>query len=311
MGKSQPDPMRGVFRWAFGRVGSHLNQFALGSLGLTALIVLLSNAFALPTNATFRDRALNGLLALLFAAVTILVIAFLYAVVIGPYEQRNALRNRVRHLVQIGNMPAEHLTDLHEYAHAQRELVARNTWNPRLRGALADSFGSHFPELAKSLDEWDHGHDKTIALRGEIMTRAWLQAKAMKLTPEDGEPGGYVDLLNKVAIGFIDINSAEPIWEARGGEFRIVNIGGQQAITTTRGREDEPFAWIGQLQAAFRDTATWPEVLQFNQQSQRLDELRAPLQYRLELIEHDHELERSPNCRLCGSGRPSMAMSGP
>lgn len=285
----------GVFRWAWRRGRDYLDRFVVGALLLGAILIVISNTLALPARPTWGQRIAFGLIGLLVAAGIVVALAFGFALIVAPYKQRNALRGLVVELEQIRAIPPEHLRELHEYARAQRELVEANTWNPRLAGALADSFGAHFPDVAMELNEWEGHLEAVVALKGKAMEHAWNRLGELGLNAGDGEPGGLNQLLVNKAFGYLD---QELIWEVRDNKLWAANRGGQ-AILTMEGRASNPFAWVERVQDLLQEPATWPETIEIGERSQRLAEMRKPLAYGLETIQRSHELNRSPACQLC------------
>jgi hypothetical protein len=297
--RNAPDeePLRtlGVFRWAWVRGRKYLDRFAVGALLLGTAFIVISNTLVVPPNPTWGQRIVFGLTGLMTAAGIVVILSFGFALLVAPYQQRNGLREIVGELEQRRDIPPEHVRELHEYARAQRELVARDTWDTRLAGALADSFASHFPDVAAELTEWEGHKTAVVSLMGRAMTHAWDRLREERLSPEDGEPGGLNQLLVNRAFGY---SGPEPIWEVRDKKLWASNLGGQ-AIIRMDGRDSDPFGWVARVEDLLRESATWPEAMVIAQHTQRLVEMRRPLAYRLEIIERTHELNRSPSCQLC------------
>jgi hypothetical protein len=95
-----PDPMGGVFRWAWAWAWKRRGSFEVSVLALGIVSVFVSNTLAVPPNPTWSQRILNGLIGLLIALIVVIVLSLVFALLVAPYLQRNALRRRVSELEQ-------------------------------------------------------------------------------------------------------------------------------------------------------------------------------------------------------------------
>jgi hypothetical protein len=85
--KPEPDPMQGVFRWAWRRGPGHVDRLLVGGVG-----------FSLASYAANRWFTENPLLVLVIGIVGAFVVAYGWALFRAPFEQRDVLRVRVREL---------------------------------------------------------------------------------------------------------------------------------------------------------------------------------------------------------------------
>jgi hypothetical protein len=90
--------MEGTIRWTIAEVRRRLRTFLIGTVAVSLAFIAFSASQTLPTvpAPTFGTRVANGLIALGFAIAVVLVLTSAYALVVAPYQQRNALRGQVR-----------------------------------------------------------------------------------------------------------------------------------------------------------------------------------------------------------------------
>lgn len=99
-----PDPTLGVFRWSWRRWPQHVT----GLIGVAIITVIgaVVGAFANhPPNPTAAQQLAGAGEAAGMTLGGLVVLAFLYAVILAPYEQRNALRRRVAELEEERRAP--------------------------------------------------------------------------------------------------------------------------------------------------------------------------------------------------------------
>ena len=64
----EPDPLRGVFRWARTKTGRYLGTYWVGVLVIGVASVFVSNTLGPPANPKVDQRIENGLIGVLIAA---------------------------------------------------------------------------------------------------------------------------------------------------------------------------------------------------------------------------------------------------
>ena len=88
-----PDPRRGVLRWARIRSREHIaGKWLVGGALFAVLLGIGGGLVGLPKNPDFWDRTRQGIIVGCASAGALVIIVYLAAVFLAPYEQRNALR---------------------------------------------------------------------------------------------------------------------------------------------------------------------------------------------------------------------------
>lgn len=91
-----PNAFSGLFRFAWHRAVAHLGRFWIAAGTVPAIAAALSAAFAPPASASPVDRVVRAVVATVVSVVAVSGLAYAYALVRAPYEQRNALRQMLR-----------------------------------------------------------------------------------------------------------------------------------------------------------------------------------------------------------------------
>lgn len=90
------DPTRqGIIKWSSQRAHEHLQAVIPASIGIPLVALIAGQLIALPKNPTTADRITQGTESLIVGVLVVAVLALLYAIVVAPYEQRNALRRQL------------------------------------------------------------------------------------------------------------------------------------------------------------------------------------------------------------------------
>jgi hypothetical protein len=92
------DPSHGSFRWAWRRGQAHLVGFFVGVVMLGVLAIAIANLITVPSNATVKERIAYGILAFLVSVLLASIVAFSWALIRAPYEQRDMLHRDSRRL---------------------------------------------------------------------------------------------------------------------------------------------------------------------------------------------------------------------
>lgn len=85
----EPTPERGVLRWAYYHAVRDRAKFWVGSVGLAAVVVVVSTQVSLPAHATTTQKIVNGLVVLAIATIGVVVATYLYALLLAPYRQND------------------------------------------------------------------------------------------------------------------------------------------------------------------------------------------------------------------------------
>lgn len=109
--RQTPDPLRGAFRWAWHETPRHRDRFAVSVVILGLASIVISNLITIPTDVSAGARI--GLTTLSFVAAVVLaiVVAFFWALLRAPYEQREELRIMVSALTAERNALASQKQD--------------------------------------------------------------------------------------------------------------------------------------------------------------------------------------------------------
>ena len=86
------DPNRGVVRWAWRKAAEHRGTFWGGGIGVPVAATIITPILHSPSSPTTGQVIVRGLLGLGIGVTFVVVVFFVYALLIAPYQQRNALR---------------------------------------------------------------------------------------------------------------------------------------------------------------------------------------------------------------------------
>lgn len=181
---TDPSPERGVFRWAHHRAVERRASFWVAAVAFAAVVTIIAALVVLPPNPTLSQKLLSGLGGLAAAAAIVVVVTYAEALLVAPYEQRNALR---RMLVQLRERAAEletapvsreHGNRLRQVAVQIKQCIEEGrpldfsspggTDSDLWRGA----FIAHFPDMQGSLETIDGKNAARDALRARLVREA-------------------------------------------------------------------------------------------------------------------------------------------
>jgi hypothetical protein len=195
----EPDPECGVFRWALTQAGG--NRIATGIVGaLMFSVAVVVAGYLIPT--TWGTHVQIALMALGMAGASVTVLAVLYALVVAPYEQRNALRTLAKEAsdnratltraVIEERLSDDHGAELKAIAQRFRKMVS-NTYACGVEHRFdVDAFASHFPDEIKAVLDWN----RALTARADVE-----KALAERMTRETVERGIVMPHYTGTVIG--------------------------------------------------------------------------------------------------------------
>src|SRR5262245_38677485 len=86
---------RGIIRWPAQRAHEHLQAVVPAAIAIPIAALIIGQFIALPSKPTTGDRIIQGIQSIIAGVAVVALLAFLYALLIAPYEQRNALRRQL------------------------------------------------------------------------------------------------------------------------------------------------------------------------------------------------------------------------
>jgi hypothetical protein len=180
----EPSPERGVFRWAYYHAVRDRAKFWVGSVGLAAIVVVVGTQVSLPTHATTTQTIVNGLEVLAIATAGVVVATYQYALLLAPYQQRNALREMLAaatdHVAQLEEAPVspQHAEQLRQLAERLRrsigsgQVLAFRTLGHDDHDLWRSVFFEHFPALRPSVEAIENRAAALPALRERLTKEA-------------------------------------------------------------------------------------------------------------------------------------------
>jgi hypothetical protein len=183
---TEPDPGRGVFRWARYQAARHRGTFWIGSVLFGIAGIIAGVVLTPPANASVSQRIWEGLIGLLLGTAAIVVLTYGWALVAAPYQQRNALRRGLAEargrIADLTSAPvsAEHGNQLKliattlEYSISRFRRPSYREERESTRDVQRTAFLEHFPELRPFLEILEEESHAADALR----TRLGREAKA-------------------------------------------------------------------------------------------------------------------------------------
>lgn len=86
---------QGIIRWSAQRAHQHLQAVVPAAIAIPVAALILGQFVALPSKPTTGDRIIQGIESIIAGVAVVALLVFLYAVLVAPYEQRNALRRQL------------------------------------------------------------------------------------------------------------------------------------------------------------------------------------------------------------------------
>jgi hypothetical protein len=135
----------GIIRWSAQRAHQHLQAVVPAAIAIPLASLIAGQFIALPDKPTITGRIVQGIESIIAGVAAVALLAFIYAVLVAPYEQRSALR---RQLAAV----EDKVKELCESAHETQEIVPEDR---RLFGAFKQALpkDSH---VLHWLREWAH-----------------------------------------------------------------------------------------------------------------------------------------------------------
>lgn len=201
-----------------------------------------------------------------------------------------------------GEIPVQHVRELHRYAKAHGERVRSGFGWDRTKSSdvVAADFRAHFSAVGAALAEWSHRHQEINEAQRRIHAKA--NSEIERLGIQEGEAVSLLGTLTSMAMGYLVVNH-QVTWEVQGGKLIAVADGQPPAtqfqLASARYLEPGPFQKAAELQAAIDASVQWPDVRLIRQLEQEAKEQGVPLAHDLEIIEHSFEIERADGCASC------------
>ena len=85
----------GIIGWSAQRAHQHLQAVVLAAIAIPVAALILGQFIALPSKPTTGDRIIQGIESIIAGVAVVALLVFLYALLVAPYEQRNALRRQL------------------------------------------------------------------------------------------------------------------------------------------------------------------------------------------------------------------------
>jgi hypothetical protein len=307
----EPSPERGVFRWAYHHAVHDRAKFWVGSVGLSASIVVVATQVALPAHPTTAQKIVNGLVVLGIAVGAVVAVTYLYALLVAPFQQRNVLRQELAaaraHVGELETVPVgvQHADQLQQVAERVKRSIERGEF-PAYRTPGRDdqdvwrsAFFEHFPAL-RSLLEAVEGKQRPGLLLRQRLTR---EASAAGMDKPPWHPDEFIPILGNT----IEARAATGLLE---GEFNFnwVQDGGLVGLDDpTYGPTylslDDPTEDITgykrDFEEFFRQAERWPEAKDLKPAAEASYLAAQELRGKLEVVVNTETITtRCPLCRL-------------
>ncbi|MFI5036657.1 MAG: hypothetical protein ACHQFZ_10690 [Acidimicrobiales bacterium] len=161
---------------------------------LLSVLSLLLTAIELPRSHTaFWTRVLFGVGGVAFAYVALSSLLVTFALLVAPYQQRNALRSNVNSddgeiaklKSQIGSerVGETHANELREILKHVRPFVVGRRPIVFKNARDKDAIVGHFPELGPHIEEWDGGAMTRLMSDERVNTRFDSEVASLELRP--------------------------------------------------------------------------------------------------------------------------------
>ncbi|HEU5392802.1 MAG TPA: hypothetical protein VFV73_43630 [Streptosporangiaceae bacterium] len=308
---TEPSPERGVFRWAYHHAVRDRAKFWVGSLGLTAVIVVVATQIVPPTHPTAAQKIVNGLVVLAIAAGAIVAATYLYALVVAPFQQRNALRQELAaaraHVLELEKAPvsAQHADQLRQVAERVKRSIDRGEF-PAYRTPGRDdqdlwrsAFFEHFPALRPLLEAVE-GKQRPALLLHERLTR---EASAAGMDKPPWHPDEFIPII-------ANIIQARAVTGLLEGEFNfnwvqdgaLVGLDDPTHGPTYLSLDDPTEDITGYtkcFEEFFREAERWPETRDLQPAAAASYLAAQELSRKLEVVMNSETITtRCPLCRL-------------
>ena len=306
---AEPTPERGVLRWAYYHAVRDRAKFWVGSVGLAAVVVVVSTQVSLPAHATTTQKIVNGLVVLAIATIGVVVATYLYALLLAPYQQRNALRGmlaeaaaRVDALATTPVSP-QHADQLRQVAERVRrsiltgELPAYRTPGRDDQEIWRSAFFEHFPELCPSLEIVEDRDREARLLRDRLKQAAHAAGMDRPPWQFDEFIMAVADVINRRAIqgileGLFNFN-----WVQEGGLVGLDDPVYGPTILSLADPTEDTTKYKETFEEFFREAERWPEAKNFRSTSLARNRAGQKLQEELDIIVNTETF--TTRCRLC------------
>ncbi len=293
--------MRGVLRWTWTQTRRHFNRFLVGTGSVSVLFIVVSGFLTLPPNPTTTDRISNGLIALAVAIVVVLVVTFLYALLVAPYQQRNALRARVLDLEDAqATVPKDHM-DAVKLVLEKMELPAALPLSVEDQ-ILQEALQQHEPDSPLWADraEYLKRTERQSADEAEIEATIGAEIDTRQLGPLGGAEGAFRSYYQALRRG-------EPVcdfgtWQTDGPDgLRLNNPFAKyfQFANVFPKDEEERARRKAALEEVWNLIPTLPVIARLRQEDADIQRLKAAIQRETAELAFRTTFT-NPKCRLCG-----------
>lgn len=89
------DPSQGIIKWSARRAHQHLQAVVIAAVVIPLAATVAGLFLALPPHPTVAERIGQAAEALGVGLLLVVILAFLYAILLAPYEQRKELRSEL------------------------------------------------------------------------------------------------------------------------------------------------------------------------------------------------------------------------
>lgn len=209
-----------------------------------------------------------------------------------------------------GQIPEQHVRELHRYAKAQKEMVVAGSQRggiyDQAQGSdvVADAFRAHFPHVGAALKRWNESRQGVRDAYARIDAEA--TAEMSRLGLKDVQASSLHGVLTAPSMAYQAIRGIWGVEDSglfatgdRPGEGLKGAPGPRFHLASTRFLEQAPFQKAGELQAALVASLESPDVLLARELTEQAQQQGIPLAHDLEVIEHSYEIERAKGCASC------------
>jgi hypothetical protein len=304
---TNPSPERGIFKWARHRAAEHRASFWVGAVAFAVLVTTIGTLVVLPPNPTLAQKLLSGLGGLAVATAIVVVLTYVEALLVAPYQQRNVLRHMVVQLrarvaeLETTSVSQEHADRLRQIARTIKRCIEEHRpldfSSPDGTDSLLwrRSFFEHFPEMQEMIEEIE----RTGAARVALLERLRREVRAAGMDKLPWLPDRFI---GPVAL-IIEVRASTGLLQ---GEFNFhwrrsldfMCIDAIQIFDMIKPPVDTP-AMQREFEEFFRAAETWPEATEILEAQSLSHETEEPASAALGVIANKDTI--TTRCLLCST----------
>lgn len=308
----EPDPESGAFQWSWRTARRHRQSWVVGAV----LFAILTAVAYVLTPTTWGTTFELGLISTGMAALALVILSVLYALLLAPLAQRNALKDLLEQ-------------ERSDHSAIQSKIAATPVSLPhrdRLRGVLAaidnsaanritcdldnpsqSALAAHYPNLMVDLVAWNVAI-RTRDAKAQAFSQRFSEACSERgiarpvFNPDQLLPQLLRFLLDRADQG----NGGATIslaWHHWGDEKTgFTSIGGADSVFSWPEAHKEGlnhWACMLTIELLLRDAETWPETQALNGRDDALLELADPLMERSRMILERDVFSIASECPIC------------